>query len=97
MAAILVSSDDKIDIKKLSEGVSKSLPQYARPLFVRLVKSLKLTGTYKLKKTELQEEGFDINRTEDDIYYMGPRDLEYRKLDQQTYNTIGQNLQLSKL
>jgi solute carrier family 27 fatty acid transporter 1/4 len=30
------------------------LPSYARPAFVRLVRELDVTGTYKLKKRDLQ-------------------------------------------
>ena len=44
MAAI-VDNENNLDINKLSEGVKKSLPSYARPLFVRVLPEMELTGT----------------------------------------------------
>ena len=32
-----------------------------------------MTGTYKLQKTELQKEGFDVTRIQDPVYFMGPK------------------------
>ena len=32
-----------------------------------------LTGTYKLQKTELQKEGFDVNSIDDPVFFMGPK------------------------
>jgi fatty-acyl-CoA synthase len=34
------------------------LPEYAQPLFIRLCKSLDMTGTFKLPKTDLSREGY---------------------------------------
>ena len=81
----------------MSDGVNKSLPQYARPVFVRLVKNFHMTGTYKLKKTELQEEGFDMTKIEDEVYMMGPRDKEYCKLDREKYKHLVENIASSTL
>ena len=39
----------------------------------RLIGQLQMTGTYKLQKTELQKEGFDVTRVQDPIYFMGPK------------------------
>ena len=39
----------------------------------RLIRQLHLTGTYKLQKTELQKEGFDVNNIEDPVFFMGPK------------------------
>lgn len=43
MAAI-VDSENKLDLDALAEGMRKSLPVYARPLFLRAMKSLPMTG-----------------------------------------------------
>ena len=96
MAAIL-NEDNEIDLKKLAAGLRKALPHYARPMFVRLIKELQMTGTYKLQKTDLQEEGFDVTKVKDDIYFMGPRDESYRILDLENYKNLVANLQSSKL
>ncbi|KAK7791656.1 hypothetical protein R5R35_005068 [Gryllus longicercus] len=54
--------EGSLDLQRLAAGVERSLPGYARPLFVRVTPRLQLTGTFKLKKTELQNEGFDPAR-----------------------------------
>ena len=43
MIAIL-DPDNTLDLKKLYSGVSAKLPSYARPIFVRCVQQLDLTG-----------------------------------------------------
>ena len=96
MAAI-VKEGGKIDLKKLATGLRKSLPHYARPMFVRLIKELQMTGTYKLQKTTLQDEGFDVTKVNDDIFFMGPKDEEYRILDLENYQNLLSNLHSSKL
>jgi len=45
MAAIL-DPEGTLDFTVLAAGVVKSLPSYARPLFVRIVKQLDMTGKY---------------------------------------------------
>ena len=96
MAAIM-NSEGNVDLKKLADGLRKSLPHYARPMFIRLIKELQMTGTYKLQKTDLQEEGFDVTKVQDEIYFMGPKDNEYKFLDTKTYQDLIANLQASKL
>lgn len=43
-------------------------------------------GTYKLKKVELQKEGFDINLTKDPIYFL--KDEAYIRIDQHLLQQI---------
>lgn len=50
MAAIY-DPDDSVNLQTLAEGVKKALPSYARPIFIRILRKLDLTGTYKLKKS----------------------------------------------
>lgn len=47
MAAIL-DPDGMVDLDALATGVSKALPTYARPLFVRIVKQMDMTGTLSI-------------------------------------------------
>ena len=43
MAAIF-DPEQTVNLNDLAEGVKKSLPAYARPLFVRILASLPMTG-----------------------------------------------------
>lgn len=69
MAAIL-DPEDVLNLNKLAEGIQKELPTYARPIFLRILRKIDMTGTYKMKKVDLQKEGFDPTRIKDNIYYL---------------------------
>lgn len=48
MAAIVDEAND-LDFDKLSAGIIKKLPAYARPMFLRIIKTpVSLTGLYLL-------------------------------------------------
>ena len=44
MVAIPAKDNSEIDLVKLAQGLKDKLPGYARPIFVRLVKELHMTG-----------------------------------------------------
>ena len=44
------------------------LPAYARPLFVRIVPAMDVTGTLKQRKIDLQREGYDPGADEHPVY-----------------------------
>lgn len=86
MAAI-VDPNKEIDIDQLSNGIRGSLPAYARPLFIRFLKELPMTGTFKMKKVDLVSMGFDVNRTDDAIYFLHS-DGQYKPFTQQDYSDV---------
>ncbi len=65
MAALTVS--EKFSPAQLQIHVQTSLPHHAQPLFIRLCKSLDVTGTYKLIKHRLISEG--ITEGSDPIWF----------------------------
>jgi fatty-acyl-CoA synthase len=69
MAALLLAEGRAFDGKSFFAHVDAVLPRYAAPLFVRLLADLEVTGTFKLRKVTLQEEGFDPARTSDPLYF----------------------------
>ncbi|XP_017766329.1 PREDICTED: long-chain fatty acid transport protein 4 [Eufriesea mexicana] len=86
MAAIY-DPENTLNIKEMAEGLKKSLPSYARPLFVRVLSELPMTGTFKLKKKNLQQDGFDIKKITDPIYFLDNSGV-YVKLTEQIYDNI---------
>lgn len=86
MAAIL-DPEHKINLEEFAIGIKKQLPAYAIPLFIRLLCKVDVTGTFKLKKIDLQIEGFNPNIIEDDIFYLTPSG-QYAKLTNEIYNKI---------
>jgi solute carrier family 27 fatty acid transporter 1/4 len=45
MAAIL-DKNNTVDLAALAEGLKKALPSYARPIFIRLLHDVEMTGNY---------------------------------------------------
>ena len=64
------------------------LPAYARPLFVRLPRALATTGTFKLKKGDLQREGFDPGAVTDPLFVRDARKDRYVPLDRELFARI---------
>jgi fatty-acyl-CoA synthase len=69
MAALLLAPDETFDGARFYAHVDAVLPRYAAPLFVRLLSEVEMTGTLKLRKVNLQEEGFDPARVSDPLYF----------------------------
>lgn len=85
MAAI-VDPNNALDITTLAERFDKTLPPYARPIFIRVLQKMNMTGTFKIKKTELQEDGFDPFKVKDKLYFRSGK--EYVPLTSQLYEDI---------
>jgi fatty-acyl-CoA synthase len=86
MAAITV--DGNLDLAAFRAHVVKQLPDYARPLFLRLQSEIDITATFKQKKVDLVREGFDPVAIRDPIYFSDPASQSYVRLDQDLYQRI---------
>ena len=59
------------------------------PVFLRLVDSIEVTATHKMKKTGLQEEGFDPALTRGDpVLVLDAKQHKFRLMGQQDYDTV---------
>lgn len=86
MAAIF-DPDQSLNLNNLAEGVKKLLPTYARPLFIRVLAELPMTGTFKLKKKDLQQDGFDVTKLKDPVYFL-EKSGSYVRLSESLYKDI---------
>uniref|UniRef100_T1IVL5 Long-chain-fatty-acid--CoA ligase n=1 Tax=Strigamia maritima TaxID=126957 RepID=T1IVL5_STRMM len=88
MAAIF-DEYNTLDLKALARGVYESLAPYARPLFVRIVKEVDMTGTYKLRKVDFQMQGINPKVIKKDkLFYLNSKTSQYEVLDEQVYESI---------
>lgn len=85
MAALCTTSE--FDLKALWTYLQTNLPQYARPVFLRFVKTPDTTSTFKLKKTQLVKEGFDPAYIKDPLYY-AHADQAYQKITPARYQRL---------
>lgn len=66
--ASLTWKDGAFDGAGLAASLRAALPAYAVPLFVRLRAEQEVTGTFKFRKVELKQEGFDPARVSEPLY-----------------------------
>ena len=86
MAAIVAR--DNLNLTALHDHIARQLPEYARPVFLRIRKDNDLTTTFKQKKINLLKEGFDPSRTSDPIYFSDPQREAFVRLDAPLYEQI---------
>jgi fatty-acyl-CoA synthase len=79
MAAIVAK--DNLNLTALHEYLARQLPEYARPVFLRIREENDVTTTFKQRKVDLLQEGFDPSRTSDPIYFSDPQKHAFVRLD----------------
>jgi fatty-acyl-CoA synthase len=85
MAAVMC---DDCDLVALHQHLQKSLPDYARPVFVRIRKDADMTATFKQRKVDLVKQGFDPDMISDPIYFNDPSRRAFVPLDRTLYAGI---------
>ncbi|MEO7209062.1 MAG: long-chain-acyl-CoA synthetase [Steroidobacteraceae bacterium] len=78
-AALVVNAD--FDLAAFRAEVASRLPPYARPVFLRILSRLEATGTFKPRKLELMQAGFDPSRVTDPLYFDDARSQRYVPVD----------------
>jgi fatty-acyl-CoA synthase len=86
MAAVVVN--ETFSVAALRTALESQLPAYARPQFLRIVATLEMTGTFKLRKHELAREGYDPAITSDDIYVNDNSCGNYVRIDASLYQRL---------
>ncbi|HEY2808175.1 MAG TPA: long-chain-acyl-CoA synthetase [Steroidobacteraceae bacterium] len=79
MAALVVT--EGFSVAGLRRALVAQLPAYARPVFLRMVTALDKTGTFKLRKNELAQQGYDPSQVVDLLFIDDSSRGEYLLLD----------------
>ncbi len=66
----MVDSKKNLNLNLFKREIDKCLPKYAQPIFIRLVKEIELTGTFRMKKVLLQKEGYNPFDIKDPLYFL---------------------------
>ncbi|CAI4227376.1 unnamed protein product [Auanema sp. JU1783] len=91
MAAIVLNDgeNETAFLEEIAARLCDNLASYAIPCFVRMCKEVDRTGTFKLKKTDLQKQGFDLLKCNGDhVYYWDASLKRYRELDEKKQKDI---------
>jgi fatty-acyl-CoA synthase len=86
MAALVVT--DAFDLQSFRRTLAGRLPAYARPVFVRLLAALEITGTFKLRKQELVLQGYDPRNVRDRLFVDAGSVTGYVELDDTVFQAL---------
>lgn len=89
MAAIVeAESESNIDLVALIAFLRKSLPAYAIPHFIRIIKQIAFTGTMKISKHDLKKDAYNMDKVKDPLYYLDNQSGFYKPLTRTIYEDI---------
>ncbi len=86
MAAVTASG--AIDMASFYAHLSRALPVYARPVFLRLTQEAETTGTMKYRKVDLVAAGFDPATVADPLFVADAERAAYVPLDAEIFARI---------
>ncbi len=87
MAAV-VATGGKLDLDELSKHIMDKVPGYARPLFIRQLKEMDTTGTFKMKKGDLRDQAYHPGKVSDPLFVLKPGSQRYEPLEPAFYDVI---------
>lgn len=88
MAAIKFKKESGFDSEEISRFFNKVLPKYSIPIFIRIREDLEITGSNKIRKSNLKNQSFKIGTINEPIYYWDSSKRKYLELDNLTYQSI---------
>lgn len=77
MAAVKLRDGSTVDGPALARHLLARLPSYAVPLFLRVVPEIEQTATFKSRKVNLRDEGYNPDRVSDPLYVLAGSDPGY--------------------
>jgi fatty-acyl-CoA synthase len=86
MATIV--TDDRLDLAAFRTHLIDRLPDYARPVFLRVRDDLDVTATFKHTRNELMREGYDPLTIADALYFNDPERQAFVRLDTSLWDRI---------
>lgn len=86
MAALV--TNDTFDMAGFSKHLALQLPEYARPLFIRMQGAIETTGTFKQRKVDLVAEGFDPDAIDDKLFFNNVDSGDIQPLDAGLHDRI---------
>ena len=89
MAAVLMQDGREFDPAGFYALTEQRLPRYAAPVFVRVSPAADLTSTFKLRKVDLQRQGYDPAAFADPLYVRDDGAGTYRPYSAEALAAIG--------
>jgi fatty-acyl-CoA synthase len=89
MAALVLQPGRTFDPEGFYRRTEECLPRYAAPQFVRICAQADMTTTFKLRKVELQAQGYDPGRCDDPLYVRDEEGRTYVPLSAEALGRAG--------
>jgi fatty-acyl-CoA synthase len=89
MAAILMQDGQAFDAEAFYALTEARLPRYAAPQFVRVAQTADLTASFKLRKVDLQRQGYDPTAFDDPLYVRDEGRRTYRPYSPEALASAG--------
>ena len=83
----LLAATSALDLAEIASRM-QALPDYARPVFLRVRRELEVTATFKHRKNDLAKEGFDPLGIADPLYVFDRAQGAYVTLDRERFGAI---------
>ncbi|XP_057575451.1 long-chain fatty acid transport protein 5 [Hippopotamus amphibius kiboko] len=88
MAAVRLAPGQAFDGQRLYQYVHTWLPAYAAPHFIRVQDALETTSTFKLVKSRLVREGFDVGMVADPLFVLDNQARAFRPMTPDIYRAV---------
>jgi fatty-acyl-CoA synthase len=88
MAALVLDEGGDLDLVAFRAHLERHLPDYARPVFLRIRPALDITGTFKQRKVDLVKDGANPSTTTDPIFFNHPQEKRFVRLDEALWGAI---------
>ena len=93
MAAITpAESLATLDFTDLLKFAREQLPGYAVPLFLRVKVKMETTGTFKYKKADLKQAGYDPRQVDGPLFVRLPSSTSFEPLDDELHAAIARQV-----
>ncbi len=83
MGAIAI--DGSFDLIRFKSHLDEHLPRYAQPLFLRIIAKLELTSTFRPRKADFVQQGYDPGTIRDRLYFNDFARSQFVALDASLY------------
>ncbi|XP_040834305.1 bile acyl-CoA synthetase isoform X2 [Ochotona curzoniae] len=88
MAAVKLAPGRTFNGQELYQHARAWLPTYATPHFIRIQDTLDITSTFKLKKSQLAQEGFNVGIIGDPLFILDNQAQAFRPLTADMFRAV---------
>lgn len=88
MAAMIFIEGETMDWKRFLTYINSRMPEHARPVFIRICSSVDYGDGLEQANQELKQDGFDLTRVKEPIFFLHPQKEAYIPMTRELYQEI---------